>query len=122
MLTCFHSFQGPLRKVCQGEEEDHGFHSVDYDGRAVSILYDSVGKDSILVTAWSGGQLQIDALADEIQPLWHTGNPPRIAFDVHDRILGFAMICESSTDQLSVAWLDQPPDCSGWLGLSLIHI
>lgn len=110
------SLQGPLRKVCQDEEDDNGFCSVECDGRSVGLIYDSVGKDSILVTAWSGGQLQIDALADEIQPLWHTGNPPRISFDFHDRILGFAMICESSADQLSVVRLDQPPDYSGWLG------
>ncbi|KAJ8439416.1 hypothetical protein Cgig2_001756 [Carnegiea gigantea] len=110
------SLQGPLGKVCQDEEDNNGFCSVECDGRSVSLIYDSVGKDSILVTAWSGGQLQIDALADEIQPLWHTGSPPRISFDFHDRILGFAMICESSADQLSVVRLDQPPDYSGWLG------
>lgn len=110
------SFQGPLRKVCNGEEDDPGFRGAECGGRAVSFLYNSVGKDSILVTAWSGGQLQIDALADEIQPLWQTGNPPHLSFDSHDRIRGFAMICETTTDQLSVIRLDQQLDNCDWSG------
>lgn len=69
--------------------------SAECEGRAVSFLYNSVSKDSILVTAWSGGQLQIDALADEIQPVWSVGSPPRLRLDSHDEILGLAMICES---------------------------
>ncbi|KAL2940621.1 Nuclear pore complex protein NUP88 [Bienertia sinuspersici] len=110
------SLQGPLHKVCHGEEDNPGFRSAECEGRAVSFLYNSVGKDSILVTAWSGGQLQIDALADEIQPLWHTGNPPHLSFDVQDRIRGFAMICESIADQSSVIRLDQPLDYCDWSG------
>ncbi|XP_021769174.1 nuclear pore complex protein NUP88-like [Chenopodium quinoa] len=110
------SLQGPLRKVCHGEEDDPGFRGAECGGRAVSFLYNSVGKDSILVTAWSGGQLQIDALADEIQPLWQTGNPPHLSFDSHDRIRGFAMICESIADQFSVVRLDQPLDYCDWSG------
>ncbi|XP_021863305.2 nuclear pore complex protein NUP88 [Spinacia oleracea] len=111
------SLQGPLRKVCHGEGDDPGFRGAECVGRAVSFLYNSVGKDSILVTAWSGGQLQIDALADEIQPLWHTGNPPHLSFDSQDRIRGFAMICESIADQCSVIRLDQPLDYCDWSGL-----
>nr|XP_016455215.1 PREDICTED: nuclear pore complex protein NUP88-like isoform X2 [Nicotiana tabacum] len=63
------SLQGPLRKVSHGVEED-SVHPPVCEGRAVSFLYDLVSKDSIVVTAWSGGQLQIDALADEVQPVW----------------------------------------------------
>ena len=44
------------------------------------------------MTAWSGGQLQIDALANEIQPVWNLGCPPRICVDPNDHILGLAMI------------------------------
>lgn len=110
------ALQGPLRKVCHGEEDDPGFRGAECGGRAVSFLYNSVGKDSILVTAWSGGQLQIDALADEIQPLWHTGNPPHLSFDSNNRICGFAMICESIADQFSVIRLDQPLDYCDWSG------
>ena len=86
------------------------------EGRAVSFLYNLVSKDSILVTAWSGGQLQIDALADEIQPVWIVGSPPRVRVDSLDRILGLAMICESIPCELSVVKLDQPPDQTFWLG------
>ncbi|XP_049358641.1 nuclear pore complex protein NUP88 isoform X3 [Solanum verrucosum] len=65
------SLQGPLRKVSHGVEDD-SVHPPVCEGRAVSFLYDLVSKDSILVTAWSRGQLQIDALADEVQPVWKT--------------------------------------------------
>ena len=88
----------------------------DCEGRAISFLYNLVSKDSILVTAWSGGQLQIDALADEIQPVWIVGSPPRVRVDSLDRILGLAMICESIPCELSVLKLDQPPDYTCWLG------
>ncbi|KAH0654388.1 hypothetical protein KY289_032066 [Solanum tuberosum] len=70
------SLQGPLRKVSHGVEDD-SVHPPVCEGRAVSFLYDLVSKDSILVTAWSRGQLQIDALADEVQPVWKVGSPPR---------------------------------------------
>ncbi|XP_061376583.1 nuclear pore complex protein NUP88 isoform X3 [Gastrolobium bilobum] len=87
--------QGPLRRVGQGRNEDSVSRSAECEGRAISFLYNLVSKDSILVTAWSGGQLQIDALADEIQPVWSIGSPPRLRVDSHDQILGLAMICES---------------------------
>ncbi|XP_074308149.1 nuclear pore complex protein NUP88 [Silene latifolia] len=110
------SLQGPLGKVCRGTEDDPGFRGAKCSGRAVSFLYNSVRKDSILVTAWSSGQLQIDALADEVQPLWNSGNPPHLSFDSRDRILGFAMICESVGGQLPVVRLDQPLDYCDWSG------
>lgn len=71
-----------------------------------------------MVIAWSGGQLQIDALADEIQPVWKAGSPPRLFVDSFDHILGVAMICESVSSDLSLApdptldrdvWLGHPP-------------
>ncbi|XP_057980094.1 nuclear pore complex protein NUP88 [Malania oleifera] len=108
--------QGPLRKLCHGEEDDSEDQGAECEGRAVSFLYNVVSKDSILVTAWSGGQLQIDALTDEIQPVWSVGSPPRVSVDSHDRILGLAMICESTNDDLSIVKLDQPLDHTVWLG------
>ncbi|CAL0334886.1 unnamed protein product [Lupinus luteus] len=106
--------QGPLRRVGQGGSEDSVGRSAECEGRAISFLYNLVSKDSILVTAWSGGQLQIDALADEIQPLWSVGSPPRLRVDYLDQILGLAMICESisssSLEDLDHnAWLGNPP-------------
>ncbi|OIW14223.1 hypothetical protein TanjilG_21363 [Lupinus angustifolius] len=106
--------QGPLRRVGQGGSEDSVGRSAECEGRAISFLYNLVSKDSILVTAWSGGQLQIDALADEIQPVWSVGSPPRLRVDSHDQILGLAMICESiSSSTLEEldhnAWLGNPP-------------
>lgn len=109
--------QGPLRKVCHGgEDESLAVRGAECEGRAVNFLYNLVSKDSIVVTAWSGGQLQIDALADEIQPIWTVGNPPRLRVDAHDLILGLAMICEPISRELPIVKLDQPVDHTVWLG------
>ncbi|KAI3799969.1 hypothetical protein L1987_35275 [Smallanthus sonchifolius] len=112
------SLQGPLHKVYHGKEEDSEFKVTECEGRAVSFLYEAVSKDSILVTVWSGGQLQIDALADEIQPVWMLGNHPRISVDSQNRIVGFAMICETHSNELSVVSFEQSSDKSIWLGHS----
>ncbi|KAI5574801.1 hypothetical protein BDE02_10G169100 [Populus trichocarpa] len=109
--------QGPLRKVCHGvEDEDLAVRGAECEGHAVSFLYDLASKDSILVTAWSGGQLQIDALSDEIQPVWTVGSPPRLRLNSHNHILGLAMLCESISGELPVVKLDQPHDYTVWLG------
>ncbi|GMI87256.1 EMBRYO DEFECTIVE 2789, MODIFIER OF SNC1,7 [Hibiscus trionum] len=111
------ALQGPLRKVCRaGEDEAVAVRGAECEGRAVSFLYNLVSKDSILVTAWSGGQLQIDALADEIQPVWITGSAPRLRVDSHDHVRGIAMICESNAAEHSIVKLDQPLDNTVWLG------
>lgn len=67
-----------------------------------------------MVTSWSGGKVQIDALADEIQPVWSAGSPPRLRVDSHEHILGLAMICESITSGLPqkldhTVYLGDPP-------------
>ncbi|THG22685.1 hypothetical protein TEA_011552 [Camellia sinensis var. sinensis] len=110
------SLQGPLPKVCHDGEQGSEVRVAEFEGRAVSLLYNSISKDSILVTAWSGGQLQIDALADEIQPVWVVGSPPRLCVDSCDRIVGVAMICESIPGDHSIVKLDQPPDHTVWSG------
>lgn len=69
-----------------------------------------------MVTAWSGGQLQVDALADEIQPVWNVGSPHRLLVDSYDHILGLAMICESIQSNHSIVKLDQPLENTVWLG------
>ncbi|XP_024462223.1 nuclear pore complex protein NUP88 isoform X2 [Populus trichocarpa] len=109
--------QGPLRKVHHGgEDEDPAVSVAECEGRAISFLYDLASKDSILVTAWSGGQMQIDALADEIQPVWMVGSPPRLRVNSQDHIIGLAMLCESISGELPVVKLDQPHDNTVWLG------
>ncbi|KAF5738455.1 hypothetical protein HS088_TW13G01354 [Tripterygium wilfordii] len=111
------SLQGPLYKVCCGEEDAKlAIRGKECEGRAVSLLYNLVSKDSLLVTAWSGGQLQIDALADEIQPVWALGSPTRLRVDPHDHILGLAMICDSISDESRVVKLDESLDHTVWLG------
>ncbi|KAH8501416.1 hypothetical protein H0E87_016282 [Populus deltoides] len=109
--------QGPLRKVHHGgEDEDPAVSVAECEGRAISFLYDLASKDSILVTAWSGGHMQIDALADEIQPVWMVGSPPRLRVNSQDHIIGLAMLCESISGELPVVKLDQPHDNTVWLG------
>ncbi|KAL0452738.1 UNVERIFIED_CONTAM: Nuclear pore complex protein [Sesamum latifolium] len=110
------ALQGPLRKVCHSVTEDSEIQKGICEGRAVGCIYNLVGKDSVLVTAWSGGQLQLDALADEIQPLWKMGIAPRLCVDSSDQILGAAMICETAPSDRSVLKLDQPPHLTAWLG------
>lgn len=99
--------------MCHGSRDHSDGQKGVFEGRAVSFLYSLVGKDTILVTAWSGGQLQLDALADEIQPVWKTGSAPRICVDSSDQILAAAMICESHP---SVLKIDQPSHDTAWLG------
>ncbi|KAL3652217.1 hypothetical protein CASFOL_001898 [Castilleja foliolosa] len=112
------SLQGPLHKVSHGTAQDSEPRTGLWEGRATSILYNLVSKDSILVTTWSGGQLQLDALADEIQPVWKTGNAPRLCLDSSNRILGVAMICESTpkNDHSVGKKPDQPENHTVWLG------
>nr|XP_027104338.1 nuclear pore complex protein NUP88-like [Coffea arabica] len=108
--------QGPLRNFCHGEKKDTQVQDAEGQGRAVSFLYNLVSKDSVLVIAWSGGQLQIDAFADEIQPVWKAGSPPRLFVDSCDRILGIAMICESVSSHLSFPEPDSTLDRDVWMG------
>ncbi|CAA3024448.1 nuclear pore complex NUP88 [Olea europaea subsp. europaea] len=110
------SLQGPLRDVYHSLGEDSEVQRGVCEGRAVSFLYNLVSKDSILVTAWSGGQLRIDALADEIQPVWKVGSAPRVCVNSYGHILGVAMICESVPTGFSVLKFDQPQNHTAWLG------
>jgi len=88
--------QGPLCRVCEESNESEGKNS-SCEGKAVGFMYSSAGKDSVLVTAWGSGQLQIDALADEIQPQWNIGVPSRLNVDSHGQIKSVAMICDSNS-------------------------
>ncbi|XAR65932.1 hypothetical protein NMG60_11011949 [Bertholletia excelsa] len=106
------SLQGPLPKVYHGVEEDS---RVD-EGHAVNLLYNPISKDSILVTAWSDGQLRIDALVDEIQPVWVVRSQPRLHVNSYDRVLGVAMICESVANDQLIEKLDNAPDQTVWSG------
>ncbi|MQL83873.1 hypothetical protein Taro_016375 [Colocasia esculenta] len=119
------SLQGPLRRVYQNEGvEDSETWVADCEGRAVAFMYNSVGKDSVLVIAWSSGQLQIDALADEVQPLWNVGSSPRLRMNSQGHVMGVAMICEPnlqeyqnmrfiqgtlSNNMVDTLWLGNPP-------------
>ncbi|XP_078436480.1 nuclear pore complex protein-like protein [Wolffia australiana] len=111
------SLQGPLRRVCDGKETEEGsetWEAAGCEGRAAALLYSWMGKDSILAIAWSGGQLQVDALADEVQPLWNAGCAPRLRADSHGRVAEMAMICEPGSDA-APGWLQGTAE-SAWTG------
>ncbi|CAN8257082.1 unnamed protein product [Cochlearia groenlandica] len=116
LLDASLALQGPLYKASSGADEYFTVHEAGCKGRAVSLLYNLVSKDSILVTAWSGGQLHVDALVDEIQPVWISGSSSRLRMNSHNKILGVAMICESNVGELPVATSNLPLDHTVWLG------
>ncbi|OEL18440.1 Nuclear pore complex protein NUP88 [Dichanthelium oligosanthes] len=96
------TLQGPLCRVCEENNESESKSSA-CEGKAVGFMYSSAGKDSVLVTAWGSGQLQVDALADEIQPQWNIGIPTCLNVDSHGQIKRVAMVCDSnSQDPLSL--------------------
>ncbi|CAA6669467.1 unnamed protein product [Spirodela intermedia] len=125
------SLQGPLRRVYHSKEfEDSETWVADCEGRAVTILYSSIGKDSILVIAWSSGQLQVDALADEVQPLWNMDSSPHLRVNSRGHIAQMGMICEPnsqephnirflqgnmSSNAADPVWSGNPPPYLGWL-------
>ncbi|CAA0811102.1 Nuclear pore complex protein NUP88 [Striga hermonthica] len=111
------SLQGPLHKISHGTPEDSSARTELCEGRALSLLCNIIGKDSVLVTAYAGGQLQLDALADEIHPIWKTGNPPSLCVDSSNRIQRAAMICESTPHNHSNPEKDhKTPNSTVWLG------
>ncbi|KAL0874836.1 hypothetical protein Bca101_024541 [Brassica carinata] len=117
LLDASLALQGALVKASSGEgNEDFTVREAECKGRAVSLLYNLVSKDSILVTAWSGGQLQIDALVDEIQPVWISGSSSRLRMNSQNIIQGIAMICESNLGELPAATSNLPIDHTVWLG------
>ncbi|KAL5216333.1 hypothetical protein ABZP36_007734 [Zizania latifolia] len=105
------TLQGPLCRVCEENNEPES-RSSSCEGKAVDFVYSSAGKDSILVTTWGSGQLQIDALADEIQPQWIIGIPTRPNVDSHGHIKSVAMICDSNSED-SWAMLSHRPSSTG---------
>ncbi|KAF9676925.1 hypothetical protein SADUNF_Sadunf08G0054000 [Salix dunnii] len=108
--------EGPLRKAHRRRDDEYPAASVaECEGSAMSFIYDLATKDSILVTARSGGHLQIDALADEIQSVRMVGSP-RLHVNSHDHIISLAMLCESISVELPVVKLDQPHDNIVWFG------
>ncbi|KAI4370546.1 hypothetical protein MLD38_018891 [Melastoma candidum] len=86
------------------------------EGRAVSLLYNKVSRDTVLVTAWSSGQLQMNAVADEVQPVWNLDNAPRVRVNSSDRVTSLAMICESATLERPSQAIDENPEHTIWIG------
>ncbi|KAL0736517.1 hypothetical protein Bca4012_012727 [Brassica carinata] len=94
LLDASLALQGPLYKASSGGgNEDLAVREAECKGRAV------------------------DALVDEIQPVWISGSSSRLRMNSHNKIQGVAMICESNTGELPVATSNLPLDHTVWLGL-----
>lgn len=114
--------QGPFATLCRRIEGDdgHGYlEQTDLEPcHAVSVLYNVVGKDSILAISTQDGQVQLYVLADEIEPTWSVGKRPRISVDDKGHILAVGMLVEASytakrvdigRDELKGTWQGQIP-------------
>ncbi|KAI0502139.1 hypothetical protein KFK09_017086 [Dendrobium nobile] len=98
------ALQGPLVYASYGEKTDEPYVSVTgCEGKPVNFLYCSIGKDSVVVIAWSSGLLQIDALVDEAQPLWKAGSSPHFRVDTSGNIEGVAVICQSDLEESAIS-------------------
>lgn len=89
------SLQGPLSIVLGGNAGSGSDEPTEQHGRAVSFLYNTVSKDSILAIGLSDGQMRICALADELQPVWNFGSFPRLRVDDDGNLLSVAMVVET---------------------------
>ncbi|KAL2614047.1 hypothetical protein R1flu_025739 [Riccia fluitans] len=115
--------QGPFTTLSRKQEGDeaHGFlEEADLEPcHAVGLLYNLVGKDSVLSISTRDGQVQLYVLADEIEPAWSIGKPPRILADEKGHILAVGMLVEASRivkslvigreEELKGAWQGQLP-------------
>ncbi|BBM97550.1 nuclear pore complex protein Nup88 [Marchantia polymorpha subsp. ruderalis] len=113
--------QGPFATLCRKTEGDDGngyLEQTDCEPcHAVGLLYNVVGKDSILAISTQDGQVQLYVLADEIEPNWSVGKLPRILADDKGHILAVGMLVEASKNANS---LDLHPEelrgvCQGQL-------
>ncbi|GLJ40760.1 hypothetical protein SUGI_0842760 [Cryptomeria japonica] len=116
------SLQGPLPMVLDSNTNTGGDEPTKHRHRAVGFLYNSIHKDSILAISLSDGQMQIYALADEMQPVWNIGSSPQLRIE-DDKLLSVAMIAEvklentsyvgsgygSNQDIVNNPWIGEPP-------------
>lgn len=89
------SLQGPLSIMLGGNASSGSDETKEQHVRAVSFLYNTVSKDSILAIGLSDGQMRIFALADELQPVWNFGSSPRLVVDNDGNLLSVAMVVEA---------------------------
>ncbi|KAK8926141.1 hypothetical protein KSP39_PZI018299 [Platanthera zijinensis] len=95
------ALQGPLVSASNREKNETYVSSTYCEGKPVNFMYNSIGKDSVFIIAWSSALLEIYALADEIQPLWNVGNSPHLSLDPSGNIDSVAVICQSDLEEVS---------------------
>ncbi|XP_031486391.1 nuclear pore complex protein NUP88 isoform X1 [Nymphaea colorata] len=115
------SLQGPLCRLCSetsdGVSEQNDAQQAGR-GQALAFFCNTILKDTIIATAWSSGLLEIDALADELQPVWNYGSSPRLRVDDFGCVIGVAMICEQNLQQSDNGKIDQLIQAvdAAWMG------
>ncbi|CAN6472586.1 unnamed protein product [Victoria cruziana] len=112
------SLQGPLCRLCSDGENEQNDAQQAGSGQALTFICNTILKDTIIAIAWSSGLLEIDALADELQPVWNYGSSPRLRVDDFGRLIGVAMICEpdlQESDNGEINKLMQAVDAA-WMG------
>lgn len=103
-LSCFcpedKILKAGLPSVYHSEEfEDSEILGEDCDGGGVALLYSSIGEDSIPVIAWSSGLLQVDPLAEEVQPVWNMDCYLRLPVNSRGHITEMGKICELNSQE-----------------------
>ncbi|KAG0465238.1 hypothetical protein HPP92_019402 [Vanilla planifolia] len=103
---------GPLVHASMEEKKNGTDVSSSYcEGKPVAFIFNSIGKDSVFITGWSSGFLQIEALIDEVQPLWKVGLSPHLRVNANGNIEGIATICQSYMEEASTNY-NRRLDCA----------
>ncbi|MCO5546612.1 hypothetical protein L7F22_000042 [Adiantum nelumboides] len=86
--------QGPL-PVIMGADAPNKSSTSKGRGPASMLMYSNAGKDSVLAVSFRHGEMQLYALADELQPLWNHNNPPRLQIDEQGLVESLGMLLET---------------------------
>ncbi|KAI5056693.1 hypothetical protein GOP47_0028511 [Adiantum capillus-veneris] len=86
--------QGPL-PVIMGADVPNKSSTSKGRGPASMLMYSNAGKDSILAVSFRHGEMQLYALADELQPLWNDNVPPRLQIDEEGLVERVGMLLET---------------------------
>lgn len=90
--------QGPLPVVMGGDFSSNKSNISSHSSAALTLMYSTVGKDSILAVSLRDGQMQLYALADELQPLWNDGVSPRVQIGSEGNVKTVGMLLETCSD------------------------
>lgn len=87
--------QGPLPVIMGADAPINKSSTSKGRGPASMLMYSNAGKDSILAVTFWHGEMQLYALADELQPLWNDDIPPRLQINDEGLLEGLGMLAET---------------------------